>query len=62
MNLPSIQEMVHVTPLLGMVTTLFCYDESKPSGGETYFHVDNIVEGNEKGEPNLDMLASVLIL
>ena len=43
MNLTLIQEMVLITPLLGMVTTQFCYDESKSSGGENYFLVDNIV-------------------
>jgi len=51
MNLTSVQEMVYMKPWLDMVITPYCYDEVEPSDQKDNFHVNDIVEDDEQGEP-----------
>jgi hypothetical protein len=51
MNLTSVQEMVYMEPWLDMVITPYCYDEVEPSDQKDNFHVNDIVEDDEQGEP-----------
>jgi hypothetical protein len=51
MNQTSVQEMVYMEPWVDMVITPYCYDEVEPSDQKDNFHVNDIVEDDEQGEP-----------
>jgi hypothetical protein len=51
MNLTSIQEMMHMEPRFGMVTTLYCYDEFEPDDEKEDCDINDIVEKDENNEP-----------
>ena len=51
MNLTSVQEMMHLEPRFGVVTTLYCYDEFEPNDEKEDCDINDVVEKDENSEP-----------